>query len=393
MFVVADQGVLARLRDAAKVALAWGSIVDDVKGKLNIDQIQKKQAETEQKTAEEVLPKVLRECYKWLLCPVQNAATDAPEVEAYPLTATGASTLRARSSRCVKRSELVIRGKVARTSAHKTRRAVLEGRLGQRRHDGLLGRHAEVPVPATPQEQGRARGRNQSGYGEAGLLQDGAWPGDGRFDGFGFGDDNVQLTDPRCCLSSRTRRSPTKRSSHSSPPRPLQGANEAAQATKGKPGVQVDLPIGGTGVGGVRLVATARVRQEPGRRRAKSYHGTAEVTASMAKIRLTQLAEEIVADPRVRPRRKREGDAGNPSRVPQRRARPREARRCSRWQELPNSSRRLGVGRGFQAVPMASEDSRSRPDATTTPPRNLAGDTDRPLPPVEPRMTSGRDAN
>ena len=43
---------LSRLRDAARVALAWGSIVDDVKeGRLNIDLLQKKQAEKELQSA------------------------------------------------------------------------------------------------------------------------------------------------------------------------------------------------------------------------------------------------------------------------------------------------------------------------------------------------------
>jgi hypothetical protein len=59
--------------------------------------------------------------------------------------------------------------------------------------------------------------------------------------------------------------------------------------------VPVALPIRGTvdlgtasgGSSAARVVAT----QAP---KAKSYHGTADVTASMAKMRLTQLAEEII---------------------------------------------------------------------------------------------------
>ena len=70
LFLAADYGTLSRLNDAARVALAWGSIVDDVKeGRLNIDLLQKKQAEKELQTAEEVLPRAARECYRWLLCP------------------------------------------------------------------------------------------------------------------------------------------------------------------------------------------------------------------------------------------------------------------------------------------------------------------------------------
>ena len=68
-------------------------IVDDVKeGRLNIDQLQKKQAEKELQTAEDVVPRAARECFKWLLCPVQDTPTEPkPTVEAFPLNTTGGS--------------------------------------------------------------------------------------------------------------------------------------------------------------------------------------------------------------------------------------------------------------------------------------------------------------
>ena len=93
VFFAPDMAVLARLRDTARVALAWNSIVDDVKeGRLNIDLLQKKQAEKELQSAEEVVPRAARECYKWLMCPVQNTPTEPkPTVEAFPLTTTGGS--------------------------------------------------------------------------------------------------------------------------------------------------------------------------------------------------------------------------------------------------------------------------------------------------------------
>src|SRR5262245_5189095 len=53
IFLAADHGTLSRLSDAARIALAWGSIVEDVKeGRLNIDLLQKNQAEKELKSAE-----------------------------------------------------------------------------------------------------------------------------------------------------------------------------------------------------------------------------------------------------------------------------------------------------------------------------------------------------
>jgi hypothetical protein len=73
-------------------------------------------------------------------------------------------------------------------------------------------------------------------------------------------------------------------------------ASEAAQATNGKPGVQVDLPMGGTGgVGGGNVGSATTTTAGSPTTKAKSYHGTAEVTASMAKMRLAQLAEEIIS--------------------------------------------------------------------------------------------------
>ena len=93
LFLAPDHGALTRLRHAARVVLAWGSIVDDVEnGRLNIDLLQRRQAQNEWETARGVLPRAARECYKWLLCPTQHSPTDPkPSVEAFPLNTTGKS--------------------------------------------------------------------------------------------------------------------------------------------------------------------------------------------------------------------------------------------------------------------------------------------------------------
>ena len=87
LFIAPDNVVLNRLRDATRVALAWASIVDDVEeGRLNIDQAQKKQAEKEAQAAADVLPRAARECFKWVLCPMQDdPAESKPTIEAFPL--------------------------------------------------------------------------------------------------------------------------------------------------------------------------------------------------------------------------------------------------------------------------------------------------------------------
>jgi len=291
VFVVADQGVLVRLRDAAKVALAWGSIVDDVKeGKLNIDQLQKKQAETELKTADEVLPKVLRECYKWLLCPVQNAASDAPEVEAYPLSATAASTT-SEVERVCEENELVIK---AWSPVHlRTKLAELYWKGGAVTASAMafwddtlkylyLPRLKNKDVLAAAVKDGAAK---RDFFGTAHGEKE------GRFDGFGFGDANVQLTDTLLLIEPAAALAYEAKLAQESAEASVK-AIEAAQAKKGATGVQVDLPIGATAVGtsAVPSGSTAAI-QVP---KAKSYHGTAEVTASMAKSRLILLADELI---------------------------------------------------------------------------------------------------
>ena len=89
--------------------MAWNSIIDDVKGgRLNIDGLQEQQAKKELQSAEDVLPRVARECYKWLLCPVQATPTDRqPSIEAFPLNTSG-STLGAAIQRVCHDNELVI---------------------------------------------------------------------------------------------------------------------------------------------------------------------------------------------------------------------------------------------------------------------------------------------
>src|SRR5438067_545508 len=90
IFLAADHAVLARLRDATRVALAWASIVEDVdEGRLNIDQNQRQQAEKESQAANAVLPRAARECFKWLLCPVQDDPTATkPTIESFSLNTT-----------------------------------------------------------------------------------------------------------------------------------------------------------------------------------------------------------------------------------------------------------------------------------------------------------------
>ena len=109
IFLAADNLVLNRLTDATRVALAWASIVEDVnEGRLNIDQNQKKQAEKESASANAVLPRAARECFKWLLCPVQDDPTATkPTIEAFLLNTTSGNPT-GEVERVCRENELVI---------------------------------------------------------------------------------------------------------------------------------------------------------------------------------------------------------------------------------------------------------------------------------------------
>lgn len=109
VFLAADQSSLLRLRDGVRAALAWGSIVDDVKNKrLNIDGLQDDQAKLELGRAEGGVPKLVRECFKWLLCPVMSSATDRQaSVEVYALP-TGDASYASEIERVCQDNELVI---------------------------------------------------------------------------------------------------------------------------------------------------------------------------------------------------------------------------------------------------------------------------------------------
>jgi len=92
LFLAPDHGALTRLRDCIRVALAWNSIVEDVSAmRLVLDNLQAEQAKKELKGADDVLPRVARECFKWLLCPSQDTPTGRPTVETFPLNTSGAA--------------------------------------------------------------------------------------------------------------------------------------------------------------------------------------------------------------------------------------------------------------------------------------------------------------
>jgi predicted AAA+ superfamily ATPase len=279
VFLAADHGTLARLNDAARVALAWGSIVDDVKeGRLNIDLLQKKQAEKDLESAGEVLPRAARECYRWLLCPVQETPTDKPTVEAFALNTTGASIGREMERVCVD-NELVIN-----TWSPTHLRAKLK-ELYWKEDQPSIGamvfwedtlRYLYLPrlknrdVLAQAIRTGAAsRDFFGTAYGQR----------DGKYDGFQLGSQSVQLDDTLLLIEPEVARQ--YEASQSKPAGSTGTITGADDEHVKKPSVLT----GGAGTGPDKTPPAGP----------RSFHGTVEVAPATAKMRLVQIADEIVA--------------------------------------------------------------------------------------------------
>ena len=112
IFLAADQQSSGRLIEQVKTMLAWQSIVDDVKEmRLNLDQLQARQATNSCNEAGDAILRMVRETYKWLLVPMQEAATDGTiselKWEIKAINTTGANTI-VEIRRVLKDDELVI---------------------------------------------------------------------------------------------------------------------------------------------------------------------------------------------------------------------------------------------------------------------------------------------
>ena len=74
IFLTADYDSVSRLKDQVRSTLAWQSIVSDIKEmKLNLDQFQSRQASKSVEDANEALRRMIRETYKWMVAPMQEA--------------------------------------------------------------------------------------------------------------------------------------------------------------------------------------------------------------------------------------------------------------------------------------------------------------------------------
>lgn len=289
IFLAPDHGTLARVTDAARIALAWGSIVDDVtEGRLNIDLLQKNQAEKELRAAEDVLPRAARECYRWLLCPVQETPSDPkPTVEAFALATTGGSAS-GEIERVCDENELVIstwspihlRAKLNQLYWKDGQSAASAAAFFE---DSL--RYLYLPRLKSREVLARAI---QAGAASEDFFGAAYGQADGKFEGFVFGSGSVVFDDTLLLIEPGAARTYEE----ASRPKPQASSTELGQTTMGT-GSGPAYPVRAGTSGGV--AEPGGMPSSPGTAKAKSFFGTADIPTATAKMRLVQLADEIVS--------------------------------------------------------------------------------------------------
>ena len=106
VFLAADRTRLQDLEEAVRRYLAWRDVVAR-KEELNLDEHQRRQAETQVRAAEGAVAARLPETYQWLLAPEQKMPSDAIAWKALRLTA-GQDPIAARAAKRLRNEELLV---------------------------------------------------------------------------------------------------------------------------------------------------------------------------------------------------------------------------------------------------------------------------------------------
>jgi len=291
LFLAPDHGAWGRVQDAVRTALAWGSIMDDIQaGRINIDRAQETQAKREHEATENVLPRAVRECYKWLLCPLLRRPTDTtPEIESYSVSTAG-NSLPMEIERICRDNELII---TEWSPIH------LRAKLQE-----LYWKNDTVSVQAqTFWEDSqkflylpRLRGRHvlekaiRAGAASTDFFGTAYGQEDGVFEGFQLGSGNVQVDGTLLLIE------PAAARAYAAQLKPIMTPTyyPTNPGTVGTP-TGVREPFPGIPTGNTPPTTTTPPQSGPATSVARSFHGCAEISPSAAKARLMELAEEIIA--------------------------------------------------------------------------------------------------
>ncbi|MEQ1824158.1 MAG: DUF499 domain-containing protein [Fimbriimonadaceae bacterium] len=282
IFLAPDHGALTRLRDCIRIALAWNSIVEDVaEMRLVIDNLQAQQAKNELRGAEEVLPRVARECYKWLLCPAQDNPTAAkPTVEFFQLNTGGASLGSEIERVCIDNvlvittwSPIHLRDELKKLYWKTDKPSFSAMAFWE---DTLRYLYLPRLKSRSVLEQAIVKGSDsQDFFGTAYGYHE------GKFDGFKLGDANVQLDDTLLLIEPEAARAYEAAHQPATPPGSVPHGTTPPDST----------PPGETPHETIPLVSSP-----PGLSpKPHAFHGNVNINASTAKMRMVQVAEEIIA--------------------------------------------------------------------------------------------------
>jgi len=287
LFLAPDHGSLVRMYDCIRTALAWGSIVEDIEGmRLILDSLQIQQAKKELKTAEDVLPRVARECYKWFLCPAQPTPTDPnPQIEVTALNTSSSGLCSEIEKVCVD-NELVIttwspihlRTELKKLYWKADKPAIVAMTFWEDTQRYLyLPRLKTINVLEQSIIKGAA---TRDFYGTAYGQHEGA------FDGFKIGDSNIQLDGTLLLIEIEA----AKKYEADQAAQSIQSIKTATEKVAEHIDEYTDK------VDDAEKTFLPEIQTEkvvvP---KSKIFIGTAEVNAAAAKMRLVDIAEEIIS--------------------------------------------------------------------------------------------------
>ncbi len=284
VFLAADASTLARVRESVRVVLAWASIVTDIqKNRLVIDTAQQQQAAKELAGAEAQATRVVRECFRWVVAPAMLSATDRDVTfEAFSLNTAG-STFGAELERVCTDNEVVV--KVWSPIHLRDRLRELYWKDGRTTVRALAVWEDAQKFLYLPRLESRAVFEATVRQGAVGrdFFATALGEHEGQFEGFRYGDGAVQvdttllLIEPAAAAAweAEQARIAAARATPTSSP------NEAVPTTVRKSG-------GGVG-------ASGNAETPPGAPQVRSFVGSVDVSAVSARMKLVELAEEIIA--------------------------------------------------------------------------------------------------
>ncbi|MFN3593545.1 MAG: ATP-binding protein, partial [Thiobacillaceae bacterium] len=295
IFLAADYDSVSRLKDQVRSTLAWQSIVSDIKEmKLNLDQFQSRQASKSLEDSNEALRRMIRETYKWMVAPMQEArpGKGLSEIQWEHFQVNpGAPNLSQEIERVLKENELLItewapihlakvlkdwfwKDDVKETSALNVWQQSCQQLYLPRLKDDTVFQHTLAAGAESRDFFGFAQGKE-----------------DGRYVGFSYGKRYSPILDASLLLIE-----PVTAAAYMVTLHPAEEATRAKDTDEGAPTATVTIGRGGdtprvedSGKGGYPSGTDAT-----GQARKKRFYGSIELDPILAKKQFADMVDEVV---------------------------------------------------------------------------------------------------